>query len=177
MRSFFWSFLKISIKNNILSNKNRQQTVVRKHRASRKKYQFTIYNENNGRNLVDFWKAVLNLAHKAEINTLEFEHSSNLNNFTVLHFPSNHSPILSRKTLWAGPAIRNNNDIQSFVTDIPGESGIRGPHGEPGHNGISSCSVFTLWGRMSCGPNITTIYQGLYQASHVDAFVVKMHLN
>ena len=54
-----------------------------------------------------------------------------------------------------------------------GDTGLRGPRGTT----ESSGSVYTHWGRKSCGGNVTTIYQGLYQASDICAFANKLHLN
>ena len=62
----------------------------------------------------------------------------------------------------------------SGAQGIPGQSGSVGPQGEPGEKGDtglrgprgtteSSGSVYTHWGRKSCGGNVTTIYQGLYR--------------
>ena len=77
----------------------------------------------------------------------------------------------------SGPTRPSNDNIQSFFTDILGASGNPGPQGEPGEKGESSGSVYTHWGRKSCSGNATTIYQGLYQASDICAFVIKLHLN
>ena len=41
-----------------------------------------------------------------------------------------------------------------------GDTGLRGPCGST----ESSGSVYTHWGRKSCGGNVTTIYQGLYHS-------------